>query len=86
MSHLEGAYAFRNSITRLSRSNLVVRKRSPLCVGIGDNEMFIASDLSLCRENKQSLIFPDESFAIIKKDMIELYDFSGKALPLIFKN
>jgi glucosamine--fructose-6-phosphate aminotransferase (isomerizing) len=62
---------------------LLVRKRSPLCVGIGDNEMFIASDpLAFADRTKKVLFIPDETFALVKKDMIELYDFGGKALPL----
>ena len=33
-------------------------------------------------KQKKYFLLPDESFAFIKKDMIELYDFTGKALPL----
>ena len=62
---------------------ILIRKRSPLCVGIGDDEMFIASDpLAFAGKTKKVLFIPDESFALVKKDMIELYDFTGKALPL----
>ena len=62
---------------------VLVRKRSPLCIGIGDNEMFVASDpMAFAGKTKKVIFVPDESFAIVKKDMIELYDFTGKALPL----
>ena len=60
---------------------VLIRKRSPLCIGIGDNEMFVASDpMAFAGKTKKVIFLPDESFAIVKKDMIELYDFSGKAL------
>jgi glucosamine--fructose-6-phosphate aminotransferase (isomerizing) len=62
---------------------LLVRKRSPLCIGIGDNEMFVASDVMAFADRTRKVLFlPDASFAIVKKDMIELYDFSGKSLAL----
>ena len=43
---LEGAYAFAGLMRQIHwRLILVVRKSSPLCVGTGDDEMFVASDL-----------------------------------------
>jgi len=66
---------------------VLVRKRSPLCIGIGDNEMFVASDpVAFAGKTNKILFLPDESFALVKKDMIELYNFSGKALPLAVQN
>lgn len=83
VSQIEGAYAFVILLQDFPDQMVLVRKRSPLCIGVGDNEMFIASDPMVFQGKTKKVIFvPDESFAIVKKDMIELYDFEGKALQL----
>lgn len=82
INNLDGAYAFICLLQANSDQLLVVRKRSPICIGIGDNEMFIASDsLAFAGRTSKVLFLPDESFAIIKKDSIGLYDFSGNPIP-----
>lgn len=83
VSQIEGAYAFSILLQDFPDLMVLVRKRSPLCVGIGDNEMFVASDpMAFAGKTKKVLFLPDESFALVKKDTIELYNFSGKALSL----
>lgn len=83
VNRLEGAYAFIAILQDHPDHMVLVRKRNPLCVGIGDGEMFVASDLlAFADKTKKVLFLPDESFAFVKKDMIELYDFSGKPLPI----
>lgn len=83
VNHLEGAYAIIAILQEHPDVLVVIRRRSPLCIGIGDDEMFVASDvLAFTGKTKKVLFLPDESFALIKKDMIELYDFHGKVLPL----
>ncbi len=81
VSKLDGAYAFICILQDYPDQMLLVRKRSPLCIGIGDDEMFVASDaLAFADKTKKVLFLQDESFALIKKDIIELYDFSGVPL------
>lgn len=83
VTQLEGAYAFVALLQDHPDSMVLVRKRSPLCIGIGDDEMYVASDpIAFVNKTKKLLFMPDESFAIVKKDRIELYDFKGKVLPL----
>jgi len=83
VNRLEGAYAFICLMQDRPDQMLLVRKRSPLCIGVGDDEMFIASDLlAFMGKTNKVLFLPDDSYALIKKDLIELYDFSGKALPI----
>ena len=83
ISQIEGAYAFVLLLQDFPEQMIVVRKRSPLCIGIGDDEMFVSSDpLAFADKTNKVLYIPDESFALIKKDMIELYNFSGKPLTL----
>lgn len=80
---LEGAYAFISALQDHPDTMVLVRKRSPLCIGIGDDEMFVASDmLAFAGRTNKVLFLPDESFALVKKDLIELYDFAGNPLPI----
>lgn len=86
IGQIKGAYAFVALLQEFPEKMLLVRKRSPLCIGVGDNEMFIASDpMAFAGKTKKVLFLPDESFALVKQDMIELYDFSGKPLQLPFE-
>lgn len=83
VGQLEGAYAFIAIMQNFPDRMVVVRKRSPLCIGIGDNEMFVASDaLAFAGKTKKVIFLPDESFAIVKRDMISLYDFQGNTLSI----
>lgn len=83
VARLEGAYAFISILQDYPDQMLLVRKRNPLCIGIGDNEMFVASDpLAFADKTRKVLFLPDSSFALVKRDMIELYDFSGKPLQM----
>ena len=83
VNRLEGAFAFIIIMQDHPDTMLLVRKRSPLCIGIGDGETFVASDLlAFAAKTKKVLFMPDESFALVRNDMIELYDFTGKVLPM----
>ena len=83
VNHLEGAYAFIAILQNNPEVMVLVRKRSPLCIGIGDDEMFIASDsLAFAGKTDKVLFLPDESFAFVYKDMIELFSFDGTPLAI----
>jgi glucosamine--fructose-6-phosphate aminotransferase (isomerizing) len=88
VNELEGAFAFVCMLRDHPDTLLLVRKRSPLCVGIGAEEMFVGSDpLAFGNKAHDVLFMPDESFAIVNKHSIELYDFAGNKLtPNIVKN
>lgn len=81
VQQLRGAYSFTALVQGHSDTLVVARKSSPLCIGIGDNEMFIASDIAAFSSYTKRVVFlPDESFALVKKDGFKLYDFSGKEI------
>jgi len=83
VKHLEGAYAFIALSQDYPDQLFIVRKRSPICIGVGDDAMFVASDaLAFGGKTDKVLFLPDESFAIIKKDSICLYNFAGEIIPL----
>lgn len=83
VNKLQGAYAFLVLMESNPDCMVLVRKRSPLCIGIGDDELFAASDpLAFAGNTSKVCFLPDESFAIVKADQIELYDFNGNTLPI----
>jgi glucosamine--fructose-6-phosphate aminotransferase (isomerizing) len=83
VNRLQGAFAFIALMQQYPDVMLVVRKRSPLALGFGDDEMFIASDiLAFAGKTNKILFMPDESFALVHKTGVQLFSFSGKILPL----
>ncbi len=83
VTQLAGAYAFITLLENKPDTMVLVRKRSPLCIGIGDGEMFAASDmLAFAGKTNKVLFLPDESFALVHKDLIELYRFDGTPLAM----
>ncbi len=82
VNRLQGANAFCILMQDYPDTILVIRRRSPLCIGVGEGEMFIASDqLALAGYTNNVLFLPEETFALIKKDFLELYDFQGRSIP-----
>lgn len=86
VSQFEGAYALAILLQDYPDTLIVARRRSPLCIGVGAGEMFIASDLLAFAGRTQKVLFlPDETWALVTKERIELFDFSGRELPLAIK-
>lgn len=87
LSRVEGAYAFVALMEKYPDTILAVRKRSPLCIGIGDGDAYVASDaLAFAGKAQRVLFLPDESFALVTKGSFELYDFSGKRLNPVLQD
>lgn len=85
VSQLEGAYVFVIMLEAYPDQLIVVRHRPPLAIGIGENEMFVASDpLVFSDKTRKVLFLPDRSFAFIKAGSVELFDFSGKELSPVY--
>ena len=87
VKQINGAYSFAFLLEEYPNQLILIRRRSPLVIGIGDDEMFVASDpLAFWDKTNKVFFMPNESFAILKKDKIELYDFSGKPLAIKTQN
>lgn len=83
IAQVEGAYAFLALLQQFPDTMVAVRKGSPLCIGFGEGNKYCASDvLAFAGKAQKVLYMPDESFALITKDAVQLYDFFGKALPV----
>ena len=86
MNVLKGAYAFAVIMSDYPDAMIVARKRSPLCIGSGEGEMFVASDLLAFADKTNKMLFlPDETFAFVRKDSVTLYDFTGQEIPAKFQ-
>jgi glutamine---fructose-6-phosphate transaminase (isomerizing) len=80
---ISGAYSFVFVVEKFPDILIAMRHKSPLVLGIGKNESFVASDFIGFSDKTDTVVFmPDSSFAILKKDSIDLFDFDGKALPI----
>jgi len=83
VQRLDGSYGFITLLQDQPDMLVAVRKSSPICIGLGDNEIFVASDvLAFAGKTKNVAYLPDESFAIIKKNNVYLFDFNGNELAL----
>ncbi len=80
---LQGAYALVFLLEDYPDLLVVLRCKSPLVAGLGNNEVFVASDfLAFSDKTNQVVFIPDESCAIVKKDAIEIFDFAGNSLTV----
>jgi len=76
IENLEGSYALTILNNKEPNRIYVARKDSPLIIGIGENENFIASDIpAFLSETKDFYILEDGEFAVIDQDNINMYDF-----------
>jgi len=75
---LEGSFAMAVMAVDQDDRIIAVRKDSPLIIGIGENENFLASDIPayLSRTN-DFYILEDGELAEIRKDSIDIYSFSS---------
>ncbi|MBE0493440.1 MAG: glutamine--fructose-6-phosphate transaminase (isomerizing) [Thiomicrospira sp.] len=81
IQHFEGAYALGvMSITEPNRL-IAARKGSPLVIGVGIGEYFIASDVSALLPVTQNVIFLEEGdVADITRDSLQIYNQAGEAV------
>lgn len=83
LTRIHGAYALIVMNEMFPNTLIAIRKGSPMCIGMGPDNKIVASDVLAFAGAVDSVMYmPDESFAIVHADAVELYDFSGKALPL----
>ncbi len=79
ISTLEGAYALGVIAINDPDTLIVARKGSPLVIGVGIGEHFIASDVSALLPVTQSFIFLEEGdIAKVRRESIEIFDINGK--------
>jgi glucosamine--fructose-6-phosphate aminotransferase (isomerizing) len=73
LNRVEGAYGLVIICTQETDKLFAAKKGSPLVIGVGDGENFIASDATPIVEHTQRVIYlKDDDLAIIKKDELVL--------------
>ncbi len=79
LEKVNGSFAL-GVISKYEPDKIVVSKRcSPLVIGIGEKEMYIASDIpALLNYTKKVIFLGENEIATIKRDEVQVIDFEGK--------
>ena len=78
---LDGAYALGVISTKEPGRMVAARSGSPLVIGVGIGEHFIASDVFALLPVTQQFIFLEEGdMAVLERDKLTIYDAEGKAV------
>lgn len=81
LQRLEGSYALGVVCKDYPDRLIACRKESPLIVGIGENENFIASDVPAVLEYTRDVYFLEQKeMAVLYRDHVDLYDEEGNRI------
>jgi glucosamine--fructose-6-phosphate aminotransferase (isomerizing) len=81
LGKIRGSYAFGIVTSKEPDKLIAVRKDSPLIVGLGDGENFIASDIpAVLSYTRNVYLLNDNEIAVLTKDDIKLYALDGKEI------
>jgi glucosamine--fructose-6-phosphate aminotransferase (isomerizing) len=79
LKEVRGAYAFAVINEKEPDKIVAVRKESPLVLGLGDNEFFLASDVPAFLSYSREVIFLDNNeMAVMHRSGIIITDFEGR--------
>ena len=81
VAQLEGSFAL-GVISKDEPDKIIAtRKQSPLIVGLGKDENYIASDIpAILSETKDVYLLDDGEFAVLTRDGVTLYDSEGNVV------
>ena len=75
IDRVEGSYALGVLCSDYPDSFIAVRKASPLIVGLGNDENFIASDVTAILKHTRSVYYlEDDEIVVLKKDGVKVYN------------
>lgn len=78
MTELEGSFALLVMSSEEPGLLVAVRKDSPLVIGLGEGENFVASDIPAVMEyTKRTFILDDGELAVVRSDGVEIQDGTG---------
>jgi glutamine---fructose-6-phosphate transaminase (isomerizing) len=81
VAKLQGSYAIVAICTNQKNKIFVARKESPIVIGIGDSENFVASDIpALLKYTNRVIYLDDEEFCTIDADKVTVYDSKHKII------
>lgn len=78
LQKIRGAYALGIMCSEHPDTLVAVRQRSPLLVGLGKGENYIASDIpALLEYTRDYYLLDEQEIAVLKNDGVTLYDMDG---------
>ncbi len=81
LGEIRGSYAFGIISSKEPDKLIAVRKDSPLIVGLGEGENFIASDIpAILNYTRKVYLLDDNEIAVLTKDDIKLFALDGKEI------
>ncbi|MEW6663068.1 MAG: glutamine--fructose-6-phosphate transaminase (isomerizing) [Bacillota bacterium] len=81
VARLEGSYAMAVLCDQEPDKIVVVRKDSPLIIGLGQGENFLASDIpALLSHTRDTLILEDNEMVVLTADQALIYDKNGQSV------
>lgn len=81
IKHLEGSFAMAVISAEEPDQIIAAKKNSPLIVGIGEKENYIASDIpAVLALTRQVYIIEDEEMVVLTADTTSITDFAGQAV------
>jgi len=80
-SKIKGSYALAILFSDEKDTIYAIRKYSPLIVGVGNNENFIASDVpAILKYTNKYILLEENEYAVVKKNNINIFDFKGNVV------
>ena len=81
LHRLEGSYALGVVCTKYPDRLIAARKESPLIVGLGENENFIASDVPAVLEYTRDVYYLEQNeLAVLYNDHVDLFNAEGQKI------
>ncbi len=78
MTEVEGSYALVVACSKEPDLLVCARQDSPLIIGLGEGENYVASDIpALLAHTRKTCIMDDGEFALITSEKVELFDKEG---------
>ncbi|HEX3010739.1 MAG TPA: glutamine--fructose-6-phosphate transaminase (isomerizing) [Syntrophomonadaceae bacterium] len=79
LKHVTGSFAIAVICSDEPDKIIAAKKDSPLIVGLGDGENYVASDIpAILGRTKQVYILLDNEFVVVTADSVTITDFAGK--------
>ncbi len=83
LARLRGAYALVVVSKREPGKIVVARNASPLVLGVGEGESFLASDIpALLPYTREVIALKDGHMAVLEENQVRIWDFDGTPTPL----
>lgn len=80
ITHLRGAFAIAAIHKDFPDLLVAARQMSPLVIGLGQHENFLASDVpAILNATRRVLFLDDGEMAVLTRDKVEVFDFDGKS-------